>query len=150
MTVGIVYDTSGLEKALKQIGFTVDDMKDVEKKGATVLIDGMKQRAPKDSGDMAEGIQQHIVEASLNKVEDEVGPEAPYAVYQEYGTGIYAENGNGRQTPWVYRRKDGGFITTVGNRPHPFVRPAAREDKDKVIDAMDKEFSRKILKKWPR
>ncbi len=150
MTVSIVYDTKGIDKALKEITFTADEFLGIEKKGAGVLIDGMKQRAARDSGEMAESVKQHIVKSDLSGVEDDIGPEVSYAIYQEYGTGIYAENGNGRQTPWVYRRKDGKFITTRGNRPHPFVRPAAREDKDKVIEAIDKEFARKLMTKWPK
>ena len=46
-----------------------------------------------------------------------------YAVYVEYGTGIYAANGNGRQTPWTYF--DGkSFHRTRGSRPHPYFVPA--------------------------
>lgn len=46
-----------------------------------------------------------------------------YAVYLEYGTGIYAANGNGRQTPWTYF--DGAnFHRTSGSRPHPYFTPA--------------------------
>ena len=74
--------------------------------------------------------------------------EASYAPYQEYGTGIYAEAGNGRKTPWVYKRKDGKFITTSGNRPHPFVRPTAREDFDKIVNAMREKFGWLLKNKW--
>lgn len=150
MTIGMTYDTKGIDAALLQIGFTVDDFKTIEGKGARVLVEGMKQRAAKDTGEMADSVNQHIIEASLEKIEDDIGPEAKHAIYQEYGTGIYAENGNGRQTPWVYRRKDGQFVTTRGNRPHPFVRPTAIEDKDKTLKAIDKEFARKLIIKWPK
>jgi hypothetical protein len=46
---------------------------------------------------------------------------APYAKWVEEGTGIYASDGNGRQTPWVYPIGNGQFVFTQGIRPHWFV-----------------------------
>lgn len=148
MNPTITYDTKQFDAALKKITIDVATLQKFEQKGARVLIDGMKERAAVDSGEMRDGIQSHITEASIQKIEDEVGPEKDYAIYQEYGTGIYAENGQGRSTPWVYRRKDGTFIRTVGNRPHPFVRPTAINDKDKTVKAIEDEFKRFVLTKW--
>lgn len=49
-----------------------------------------------------------------------------YAVYVEYGTGIYAKNGNGRQTPWTYF--DGkNFWRTHGQKPQPYFTPAVEQ-----------------------
>lgn len=148
MNPTITYDTKQFDAALKKITIDVPTLQKFEQKGARVLIEGMKERAAVDSGEMRDGIQSHITEASIQKIEDEVGPEKDYAIYQEYGTGIYAENGAGRSTPWVYRRKDGTFVRTVGNRPHPFVRPTAINDKDKTINAIEAEFKRYILTRW--
>lgn len=148
MNPTIVYDTRDFDAALKKITIDVATLQKFEQKGAKVLIEGMKERAAVDTGDMRDSIQSHITESSIEKIEDEVGPEVKYAIYQEYGTGIYAENGQGRSTPWVYRRKDGTFITTRGNRPHPFVRPTAINDKDKTIKAIEAEFKRYVLTKW--
>ena len=148
MNPTIVYDTRDFDAALKKITIDVATLQKFEQKGAKVLIEGMKERAAVDTGDMRDSIQSHITESSIEKIEDEVGPEVKYAIYQEYGTGIYAENGQGRSTPWVYRRKDGTFITTRGNRPHPFVSPTAINDKDKTIKAIEAEFKRYVLTKW--
>lgn len=49
---------------------------------------------------------------------------AAYSLFVERGTGIYAVEGNGRKTPWVYRTPDGRFYTTEGSRPQPFLLPA--------------------------
>jgi len=46
----------------------------------------------------------------------------PYAVYVEYGTGIYAEGGGGRKTPWVYYHRRWGWTKTRGQRPKLFFR----------------------------
>lgn len=47
-----------------------------------------------------------------------------YAIYQEFGTGIYSEGGGGRQSPWAYEDDEGEIHFTWGNHPHPFMRPA--------------------------
>jgi HK97 gp10 family phage protein len=144
----IIFDTKEIEKKISLLNFSISEFSQIEQAGAEVLKTGMRQRAPRDTGELIEKIQSHIVEASNEKIEDDIGSDAPHAVYQEYGTGIYAENGQGRKTPWVYKRKDGGFITTSGNRPHPFIRPTVREDYRKTIDAMQKEFSGRVNNKW--
>jgi len=144
------FDTKQVEAALARINLNVEDFKSIEKRGADVLVEGMQNRAAVDTGDMKNSVKQHIVEASMEKIEDDVGPEAPYAIYQEFGTGIYAEAGNGRKTSWRYVDRNGNWHTTQGNKPHPFVRPTAIEDRDKVIDAMHNGAKLLIEAKWQR
>lgn len=146
----ISFDTKGLDEALKKITFNPSELRQIEAPGGEMFVKGMKQRAAVDTSYMKNEIKRHVVKEDSQTIEDEVGSDAPYAIYQEYGTGIYAENGNGRKTPWVYRRSDGGFITTRGNRPHPFVRPTAIEDAEKIINAIMKKFGWMINKKWPK
>ena len=53
-----------------------------------------------------------------------IGTSLMYAAYVEYGTGIYADGGGGRQTPWVYYDKSKKkFFRTRGMKPQPFLRP---------------------------
>ena len=47
-----------------------------------------------------------------------IGSSLDYAIYQEYGTGEYALNGNGRKGGWAYRGKDGKRHFTFGSHPH--------------------------------
>lgn len=49
---------------------------------------------------------------------------SPYPVYVEYGTGIYATDGNGRKSPWVWRDKNGKYHYTRGIKPTHFMRNA--------------------------
>ena len=49
---------------------------------------------------------------------------ALYSLFVERGTGIYAEEGNGRKTPWTYRGPGGRYYTTEGMRAQPFFWPA--------------------------
>ncbi len=65
------------------------------------------------------------------------GTSLKYGIYVEFGTGLYAENGKGRKTPWVFRyagrKGKPGFRYTKGMRAQPFLRPAWDEGKPKVL-----------------
>ena len=67
-----------------------------------------------DTGAMRNRIN-HQVQESESAVY--VGTNNEYAIYHEYGTGIYAEGGKGRQTPWSYQDKDGNWHRTRGMKP---------------------------------
>ena len=55
----------------------------------------------------------------------------PY--FNEHGTGIYADNGQGRKTPWCYPLGGGEFRFTRGLPPKYFVRDTRKEfDAEKV------------------
>lgn len=74
-----------------------------------------KRNTKVDTG-QTKGSWEHVVHES--KFEAEVGSRYKNALWEEFGTGIYALNGNGRKTKWVYRNpKDGKFYTTVGKKP---------------------------------
>jgi len=67
-----------------------------------------------DTGAMRNSFS-HQVDAGENVVY--VGTNNEYALYHEYGTGIYADNGKGRQTPWVYQDAHGEWHRTRGMKP---------------------------------
>ena len=69
----------------------------------------------------------HIVDAENNKVY--IGSNLEYAPYVELGTGIYAEGGGGRPTPWVYQDSKGNWHHTRGQEPQPYLRPAITDHK---------------------
>lgn len=86
------------------------------------------------------GMLRNSISARISAPDEaQVAPSAEYATYVEYGTGIYAEGGGGRDTPWTYQdAKSGKFIRTVGSHPHPFMRPAyeaGREQAEIVLKA---------------
>ena len=62
---------------------------------------------------------------------------APYAKYIEFGTGIYATNGDGRKTPWVYTSNTGVRMWTQGMRARPFMYPAVFQNKDKIKEIIE-------------
>lgn len=93
-------------------------------------------------GNVAEGYAKDLVSspgktgtgALRNSITHKLDPEEPavyigtdqdYAIYQELGTGIYADGG--RPDPWVYQDDDGNWHWTRGNRAHPFLKPAVAD-----------------------
>ena len=67
-----------------------------------------------DTGAMRNSITHQVV---MNEKAVYIGTNSPYAVYNEYGTGIYAEGGKGRKTPWTYVDDKGVGHTTRGMKP---------------------------------
>lgn len=53
-----------------------------------------------------------------------VGTNNEYAIYNELGTGVYAEGGKGRKTPWMYRDDQGNVHITRGMKPLHFLKNA--------------------------
>ena len=59
-----------------------------------------------------------------------------YAPYVHYGTGIFAKDGKGRKTPWIYEDADGKFHRTVGQKPKPYLVNALIDSKDEVVQIL--------------
>lgn len=57
------------------------------------------------------------------------GRRISYPIFVEYGTGIYADGGKGRQSPWVWRDKNGKYHRTRGMKPRHFLRKAISDPK---------------------
>lgn len=66
---------------------------------------------------------------------------APYPVYVEFGTGIFAENG--RKTAWVWGDKNGDFHFTRGMKPRHFLRNAIQDNKVEYLNVIKKYFNNK-------
>jgi len=75
-------------------------------------------RVPVDTGNLKNSIS-YAVDGETSTVY--IGTNVEYAVYHELGTGIYAEGGGGRQTPWFYEGKDGKWHITQGVRAKHFL-----------------------------
>lgn len=100
---------------------------------ALLLIEAdAKRDCPVDDGRLRTSIT-HQVEASEEKANGRVGTNVEYAPYVHEGTGIYAADGNGRQTPWVYSDpKTGERIFTHGTKPRPFMRNAMDQNQSNI------------------
>lgn len=60
-----------------------------------------------------------------------IGNPLENAIWEEYGTGDYAEKG-GRKGGWVYKASDGNFYKTHGKKPIRPLRTAFDQNKGKV------------------
>ena len=61
-------------------------------------------------------------------------------IYQELGTGKYAEGGGGRPTPWVYQDDDGNWHWTRGNPAQPFLAPAVKDHQQTYRNIIEDEM----------
>ena len=115
-----------------------------------------KKKAPKGEGELRRSITHEV-----KNLEGVVFTPLYYAPYVEFGTGIFAEGGKGRQeVPWVYvegnssedratskktftpkeaekaaaalRAKGLDARITSGEKPVPFLRPAFYENKEAI------------------
>ena len=69
------------------------------------------------------------VEIVGDEVHGAVGNSLEYAIYHHQGTGIYAVNGDGRKTPWVYENpKTGEKIYTRGSKPNPYLKDTIEQE----------------------
>jgi len=128
-------EIEGLEQFTEIIEDLVDT-KQIEKamEKACALLEGeAKMRAPKGTGDLRRSIESKV-EAEGKEVTGIVFTPLEYAPYVEYGTGLFAEGGNGRKdVPWNYQDDKGEWHSTRGMHPQPFMRPALSDNRDKVI-----------------
>ena len=90
----------GLDKIIDKIE-DFDDVREMTSamQQACNLVEGAaKDKAPKDTGALRRSITSKV-EVTGNSIEGIVFTPLEYAPYQEFGTGLFAENGNGRKTP---------------------------------------------------
>lgn len=97
---------------------------------ACLLVENSaKDFCPVSSGELRSSISHQI--SGLTGI---IGTNVEYAPYVELGTGIYASQGGGRQTPWRYQSADGQWHTTVGQHPQPFLKPALESNYGNIIE----------------
>ena len=101
-------------------------------KACALVERSAKQKVPKDTGALGRSI--------TSKVNDNVGivyTPLEYAPYVEFGTGLFAESGDGRKdVPWRYQDDDGNWHSTRGMKPQPFMRPALLENRNKIVEIL--------------
>ena len=120
----------GLEAVVDNLNGLIDadKMKIALGKACALVERSAKQKAPKGNGELRRSI--------TSKVDNDTGvvfTPLEYAPYVEFGTGLFAENGNGRQdVPWHYQDDKGEWHTTSGMNPQPYMRPALYENREEI------------------
>ena len=124
----------GLDGIIKKID-KIDDIKPLTQAmydACDTVESAAKEKAPKDTGALRRSITSKV-EVTGGGIEGIVFTPLEYAPYVEYGTGLFAENGNGRKTGWAYKdEKTGETIWTRGQHPQPYLRPALEENKEAI------------------
>lgn len=80
--------------------------------------------APVDTSFLKESIDFKFINGGLTGV---INVGSSYAIYVEFGTGIYAQGPGGsraKKIPWHYKDADGKWHTTKGQHAQPFWNPA--------------------------
>lgn len=108
---------------------------------ACLLVErSARQKAPKDNGALGRSITS-MVEREGDECRGIVFTPLEYAPYVEYGTGLFAEGGNGRKdVPWCYQDDKGEWHSTSGQHPQPFMRPALDENREKILRLLKKAY----------
>jgi HK97 gp10 family phage protein len=101
-------------------------------KALLVVEEAARKKAPKDSGALRRSIT-----SDRTGLTGMVFTPLEYAPYIEYGTGKFAENGGRKDVPWHYQDDEGNWHTTSGQHPHPFMRPALDENREKVTRILE-------------
>lgn len=77
-----------------------------------------------------------------------IGSDLFYSLLVELGTGIFAEKGNGRKTPWVWKDFNGKWHFTRGmraaNEGKGFLRPAVEDHIDELREIAVEEGNKEV------
>lgn len=115
------YGYKGFEVAVEKFEKRlIRKIKRIVAETAEMIASQAKALAPVGDGNLKRSIDVMYAQGGLTAI---VTVGAYYAIYVEFGTGIYAKEGNGRKDPWVYF-KDGRYYFTRGMKPQPFFYPS--------------------------
>lgn len=111
---------------------------------ALIYIEGQsKSLAAVQSGEMRDKISHNITDNGKT-IYGQVGSPFMYALYVEFGTGEFAENGAGRKGGWNYKDSSGEWFFTWGQDPQPFLRPAFRRNRKNIETLIGGHYSAKF------
>lgn len=137
------------------MSFKVEDysnerMRDIDRvamraltKISLIVESSAKTKARFDNGDLRDSINHKVI----RRGEDSyalVGTNIAHGPFNEFGTGEFAEKGNGRKGGWFYVDAEGKGRFTRGMTPQPFIRPAFRENKERAKDIIAQEFKQEF------
>lgn len=124
----------GLEEVIDTLDSLIDGSKLEAALGqACALVEASaKQKAPKDTGELRRSITSKIEQQGDDWVGVVYTP-LEYAPYVEYGTGLFAVEGGRADVPWSYQNDKGEWISTSGQKPQPYLRPALDENREEIL-----------------
>ncbi|MDW5300754.1 MAG: HK97 gp10 family phage protein [Sedimentibacter sp.] len=97
---------------------------------------------PTDTTELQNSLDYKI---DLSEMSITIGVNTEYAIYVEFGTGVFAENDEGRQGGWAYTDKETGEkIFTMGNKPQPYLRPAYRDNVENIKQIIEENLRKHV------
>lgn len=105
--------------------------------GGGELASQAKRGSPVDTGQLKNSWDYDVDEG---KLEATVGSPLENAIWNEFGTGQYALNGDGRKTLWKYQDRKGQWHTTTGKKPQRTFNNAFTAFKPKFQKIVNKKF----------
>lgn len=129
---------------LDKLGIKLDKLSKVNLSNAITkccfLVESdAKKECPVDTGALRGSITSEI-EAN----EGYVGTNLEYAPYVEFGTGIFASKGDGREDAWSYQDMKGVWHKTNGSHPQPFLKPALDMNRKRIVEIFQDEVRKTI------
>ena len=131
-------EVKGLDAVLKKLdsAIGIEKVENNVQKACLIVERAAKQNAPKGTGELRRSISSRV-EINEGDITGLVFSPLEYAPYVEYGTGLFAEGGNGRKdVPWNYQDDEGVWHSTSGMKPRPFLRPALEDNRIAIILAL--------------
>ena len=122
----------GIERVQKHLdNINLDDKKlnRILSQACLIVENQARRDAPVDNG-----VLRNSIRSEVEGKQGVVGTNIEYAPYVEFGTGLFAVNGDGRQTPWSYQDEMGEWHTTIGQHPQPFLGPALEMNRETIIN----------------
>lgn len=116
---------NSIERALERIGMKAETY--------------AAARTPVDTGRLRSSMT-HTVQQQGNSVV--IGTNVEYGIWHEIGTGIYASEPGGRQTPWKYVDSNGETHWTRGIKPQHMLKRAIEEHVDEYRDVIKEELQK--------
>ena len=127
-------DTRAFEQACDN---SVNQMQELLMQNMELTLDHVagkaKEKVGVGTGALRADTRSLGVEIVGDEVHGAVGNSLEYAIYHHQGTGIYASDGNGRKTPWVYEDpKTGEKIYTRGSKPNPYLKDTIEQEQSTI------------------
>ena len=121
---------SSIKMATKQI---VGEVTSNMNKACLIIEGDARKKCPKNMGLLAASITSEV-ETTPGAIIGRTGTNLAYGPYVHNGTGIYAKDGNGRKTPWLWKGtgKYAGMHLTKGQRPQPFLEDARNANSSRI------------------
>lgn len=140
MKISFDIDDASLNNLMDEIANSAD-LRAAVGRACALVERKAKEKAPKDTGELRRSITSEVDVAEGGLIEGVVFTPLEYAPYVEYGTGLFAESGNGRKdVPWNYQDDQGEWHSTSGQHPQPFMRPALEESREEILRILKEAF----------